>query len=330
MVKFIKTVSRKKIFALIAVLAIMLVAIEIVQSDIQDAQAMPDEGNWEKIEFAQMSASEADEILENESDLTDADIPEIPDETQLVDDEQAQIPEDDDYSVQAVLSANQNLIISAPIDGIIKKAPLENGEKFDKGDVLAQYDCRLEQAKLDELRARVRVSDRQLTASNRLKEMESISDIEYVSAVETNKQEKALLKQAQTRVDLCTITAPFDGRIKNKEVNRYEAVKSGRVLMEVGSLEPLKAELLVPSVWLRWINVGTPLRIYVEESGMYYHAEIVRIHGEVDPVTQSAHVIAKIDEYREELLPGMSGKAYFAEASRRGQGFLGLKMGGDL
>ena len=330
MVKFIKTVSRKKIFALIAVLAIMLVAIEIVQSDIQDAQAMPDEGNWEKIEFAQMSASEADEILENESDLTDADIPEIPDETQLVDDEQAQIPEDDDYSVQAVLSANQNLIISAPIDGIIKKAPLENGEKFDKGDVLAQYDCRLEQAKLDELRARVRVSDRQLTASNRLKEMESISDIEYVSAVETNKQEKALLKQAQTRVDLCTITAPFDGRIKNKEVNRYEAVKSGRVLMEVGSLEPLKAELLVPSVWLRWINVGTPLRIYVEESGMYYHAEIVRIHGEVDPVTQSAHVIAKIDEYREELLPGMSGKAYFAEASRRGQGFLGLNMGGDL
>ena len=196
--------------------------------------------------------------------------------------------------------------------------------------MLAQYDCRLEQAKLDELRARVRVSDRQLTASNRLKEMESISDIEYVSAVETNKQEKALLKQAQTRVDLCTITAPFDGRIKNKEVNRYEAVKSGRVLMEVGSLEPLKAELLVPSVWLRWINVGTPLRIYVEESGMYYHAEIVRIHGEVDPVTQSAHVIAKIDEYREELLPGMSGKAYFAEASRRGQGFLGLKMGGDL
>ena len=330
MVKFIKTVSRKKIFALIAVLAIMLVAIEIVQSDIQDAQAMPDEGNWEKIEFAQMSASEADEILENESDLTDADIPEIPDSAQLVDEEQAQIPEDDDYSVQAVLSANQNLIISAPIDGIIKKAPLENGEKFDKGDVLAQYDCRLEQAKLDELRARVRVSDRQLTASNRLKEMESISDIEYVSAVETNKQEKALLKQAQTRVDLCTITAPFDGRIKNKEVNRYEAVKSGRVLMEVGSLEPLKAELLVPSVWLRWINVGTPLRIYVEESGMYYHAEIVRIHGEVDPVTQSAHVIAKIDEYREELLPGMSGKAYFAEASRRGQGFLGLKMGGDL
>ena len=330
MVKFIKTVSRKKIFALIAVLAIMLVAIEIVQSDVQDAQAMPDEGNWEKIEFAQMSASEADEILENESDLTDADIPEIPDSAQLVDEEQAQIPEDDDYSVQAVLSANQNLIISAPIDGIIKKAPLENGEKFDKGDVLAQYDCRLEQAKLDELRARVRVSDRQLTASNRLKEMESISDIEYVSAVETNKQEKALLKQAQTRVDLCTITAPFDGRIKNKEVNRYEAVKSGRVLMEVGSLEPLKAELLVPSVWLRWINVGTPLRIYVEESGMYYHAEIVRIHGEVDPVTQSAHVIAKIDEYREELLPGMSGKAYFAEASRRGQGFLGLKMGGDL
>ena len=102
MAKFIKTVSRKKIFALIAVLAIMLVAIEIVQSDIQDAQAMPDEGNWEKIEFAQMSASEADEVLENESDLTDADIPEIPDSAQLVDEEQAQIPEDDDYSVQII------------------------------------------------------------------------------------------------------------------------------------------------------------------------------------------------------------------------------------
>ena len=131
-------------------------------------------------------------------------------------------------------------------------------------------------------------------------------------------------------MELCIIEAPFDGRITDKVANSYEAVRSGRVLMEISSNEPLQAELLVPSIWLRWLNTGTSLTINIHETGKSYDAKIKRIHGKVDPVTQTAYVVAEISQYEEELLPGMSGQAVFDKASQReALGFLGIKISAD-
>jgi len=95
----------------------------------------------------------------------------------------------------------------------------------------------------------------------------------------------------------------------------------------VSSREPLQAEFLVPSIWLRWLNVGTPLSVYIEESGKRYDAQIMRVSGEVDPVSQSVQVAAEVSKYHEELLPGMSGRATFdfgnAEPEAK-MGYLGL------
>lgn len=234
----------------------------------------------------------------------------------------------EDLSVQVILTASRSAVISGTMDGVLIKLPFENGDKFKKGDTLAEYNCQLERGKVEEIKARIRLSDRQLKAYERLREMEAVAEIEYLSVEEANRQEKALLKQARARSALCVIKAPFDGRVKDKASSNYEAVKSGRVLMEVSASEPLHAELLVPSVWLRWLNVGSDLEIHVHESGKTYDAKVIRVHGEVDPVTQTAHVVAQIDGYKEELLPGMSGRAKFIKpVKNKRAGFLGLNLG---
>ena len=49
--------------------------------------------------------------------------------------------------------------------------------------------------------------------------------------------------------------------------------------------------------------------LHITESGKTYSAKITRIHGQVDPVTKTVQAVAELDEYQEELLPGMSGLA---------------------
>lgn len=232
-----------------------------------------------------------------------------------------------DLVVQSVLNEQKSVVVSGTMDGIIKKMPFNNGDTFKKGDILASYDCRLEKGRLRELEARMRISDRQYKASKRMKADNTIADIDYVRSKEALNQDKALVEQARVRVDLCVIRAPFDGRVKEKIASTHEAARAGRVLMEIGSLEPLQAELLVPSIWLRWLNVGTPLKIFVSESNKEYKASIVRIHGQVDPVTRTAHVVAQINKYEEELLPGMSGNAIFnANSQNEKKGYMGLNV----
>jgi len=237
------------------------------------------------------------------------------------------VVQNDDYSAQAVLSSGDAVVISAPIDGIIKASKFESGDKFKKGDVLIEYDCSAEKAKVREVKAKLSVSKRQLEAYERLKKNDVVSEIEYVSVLGSYKQDKEVYNQANTRLSMCKVRAPFDGRVQNKMISNHEVVKSGRLLMEVSSSDPLNVELLVPSIWLRWVNIGTPLELYIRESDRLYDANVMRIHGEVDPVSQTVRLVAKINGYKEELLPGMSGRATFDKKSRAiGKGFMGLSM----
>ena len=232
--------------------------------------------------------------------------------------------------VQAVLTAQKSAIISGAMDGILEKIPFKNGDIFEKGDILVEYDCRFERAKHREVHAQLNVASRKAEAYERLKENDAVAEVEYVSVLQDYERAKALLEQTIARLALCRIRAPFDGRVTDKVANNHEAVRSGRVLMEISSNEPLQADLLIPSVWLRWLNVGKSLKIAIHETGNSYDAEIKRIHGKVDPVTQTAYVVAQINKYEEELLPGMSGQAMFDEGSQNGTlGFLGIKIEND-
>lgn len=238
--------------------------------------------------------------------------------------------ESSDYQVQAVLTPKRTAVISGAMDGVLTKMPFENGDVFKKGDVLAAYNCRFEKAKGQEVQAQLKSLSREVEAYKRLKDNNAVADVDYIAVIQKFEKTKAILEQTKARIDLCVIKAPFDGRVTDKTANSNEAVRSGRVLMEISSTEPLQAELLVPSIWLRWLNIGTNLKISVYETGKTYGAKIIRIHGKIDPVTQTAYVVAEINQYKEELLPGMSGQAFFNDTPKNlSLGFLGLKINND-
>lgn len=234
-----------------------------------------------------------------------------------------------EHQVQAVLVAKRIAVISSTIDARLRRFPLSSGDTFEKGDLLAEYDCGVDYARLNEIKARQRLAKSQLDAYKQLKDMEVASNIELVQARENHAQATAQIDQVSSRLKLCKIIAPFPGRVVNKTASESEFVQTGRVLMEIASREPLQAEFLIPSVWLRWLNVGTPLQVYISESDKYYNARVSRIHGEVDPVSQSVQVDAEIEDYSEVLLPGMSGRATFAPETvykKPGFGFMGMVL----
>lgn len=233
------------------------------------------------------------------------------------------------YRVQAVLSPRRRAVISGAMDGKIAKFNVENGDIFDQGAVLIEYDCAVDYARLKELQSKQRASQAQLEAYEKLKQLESASKIELMMAREANEQNKAQVDQIRGRLKMCKVIAPFDGRVTNKMASQYEYVQTGRVLMDVTSSDALRAQFLIPSKWLQWLNIGTPVDIFINEVDRSYSARIVTIHGEVDPVSQTVQVVAEMESYHEELLPGMSGMATFnPEVASSGleNGFLGMML----
>ena len=246
------------------------------------------------------------------------------------DDEQRQNREDNSYAieensieVEGVLVPQKSTVISSSRDGKIRKIHFDDGEVFAKGDVLIEYDCDDLLAELSAIDAQNELSVKKGTRGEKLFKLEIISDIERLDLQNEATKVLAQKRIVEARMQSCEIIAAYDGRVVNRLANDNEYTRTDRVLMEIGSLENLEVEFLLPSKWLRWVNIGAPLTINLFETGREYKAHISRIHGEVDPVSQSIQMTAALSPYEDPLLPGMSGEVEIDIQDIRDQGVVG-------
>jgi RND family efflux transporter MFP subunit len=219
------------------------------------------------------------------------------------------VQEQTDLEVEAVLVPRKITVISSSQDGRIAAITVNHGDRFQKGDLLVAYDCASLRAEADIARIEKSYTEKRVKGSDSLFKLDIISELDRAGT--QIEDQKASVKDAlyQSRLRDCEIRAEFDGRVTNRLANPGEYTRTDRVLLEVASIDTLQAEFLVPSKWLRWINIGAPVSITVAETERTYNAKIERIHGEVDPVSQSIQMIATLEKYQDPLLPGMSGKA---------------------
>jgi membrane fusion protein, multidrug efflux system len=125
--------------------------------------------------------------------------------------------------VQPVLTVG----IHSQVDGKLQEVPFTEGQRVNKGDVLAKIDPRLFQAALDQAKAKKAEDEAQLVAAEKdltrfktlvAKSFETEQNVDLqVAKVDQLKAtidaDAAAIETAQTQLDYTTIQAPSDGRI---------------------------------------------------------------------------------------------------------------------
>jgi len=209
--------------------------------------------------------------------------------------------------VRAQLIPRSAAILSAEIAGKIRKLHVLEGGSFQKGDVLLSIDDALQRAQLERAQAVLSAAERTLTANRRLRELNSVGQIELdVSETEVAKA-RAEFSYASAMLAKCEIKAPFAGRMAEQRVREQEFVQAGQALFEIVDQAPPQIDFIAPSKWLSWLKVGQPLEVMIDETGRQYPAVLERIGARVDPVSQSIKVVAGVTGVFPDLMPGMSG-----------------------
>lgn len=213
--------------------------------------------------------------------------------------------------IRALLTPLVESTLSSQIAGRIEKINVRNGERFTQGDQLIEFDCTIQRAQLQKARSELLAIRKRHEANLKLQEFKSIGDLEVaISAAEVEKAraEYALVK---AQVDMCTIDAPFNGRVVKRIARPYESVNQGEALIEILDDSKLKVELYVPSRWLSWLKQDTEFTVHIDETGQTYPARMTALGARVDAVSQSIEITAVISGTHPELLAGMSGEARF-------------------
>lgn len=217
-----------------------------------------------------------------------------------------------DLTARGLLVPAREAVLSSDIAGRLTGMPVRPGERFEKGDALAVFDCRLYEGRLNEARGRLRAARSKLASNRQLRQLGSIGDLEVAISEGEVAEAKGAVDAAAALVDRCTVTAPWSGHVVEWRARPHESVEAGAELLEIIDDSPLEVEVIVPSPWLDWLTLGHVLTITIDETGTEHPASLVRLGARVDPVSQSVPVVARLTEAAPRLVAGMSGTARFA------------------
>lgn len=217
-----------------------------------------------------------------------------------------------DLHLRAQLKARQSTLISSEMSARINQLKLHDGERFSAGQTLVSFHCALEEAQLSKGRATLEKKLKIHEVNQRLETLRSIGALELAVSKAEAEEAKADVQVAQAVLDRCVIKAPFSGKVAEIIARPYQSVRIGDPLLEILDDKTLEVEFMAPSRTLLKLRPGKHFRVILDETAKSYEAEITRLGGKVDPVSQTIKVYGRIIDKADELLAGMSGAVELA------------------
>ena len=209
--------------------------------------------------------------------------------------------------IRAQLSAINFTTITAELGEKILRLPVRDGQKFQKGDVLVQFDCGVQQAQLDKSKAQLSIAERNALTNEKLFKLGAAGRIEFENSQSEYEKVKAEVSELNVILSRCVTRAPFAGHVVEQKAREQQFVSSGQPLLEIIDKGPLELEFIVPSKWGQWLSDKNEFIMHIDETDKDYPAKVTQVGARIDPVSQTIKVRAALRGSFLELRPGMSG-----------------------
>lgn len=220
-------------------------------------------------------------------------------------------------------TASGSIIITAKTTGTIRQIKAKNGGSVQAGDVLFQFYDGHQRACLEEAEAKLaldkakhELNELQLKRSETLRSQNFVSQQEYdtykanvaVSKAQLDIDE-AVIKQRQTDVGDCCLTAAFAGEIGKSSADEEAWIQKGTVLATLNRLQPIYADCFLAERHLRALLQAKRKGIIIEahlldDPSVKQTGKLIFIDNAVEKSTGTFDIRAEFPNAGREFWPG--------------------------
>ena len=227
--------------------------------------------------------------------------------------------------------------VGAKISGRIEKIFVDDGDEFEKEDILVRLDQKdflivekRVKAELAVVRASLREAE--LHLGNLSREKERLARLYERKVISQQKYDdiNTSCRMAAARVDLTAarlleadanlsmakqqlrdsvIRAPFSGVVAKKFSNEAEIVSSvmpSRPILWLMKIDRVKVEVEIPDVKMMVVRKGTPVDVKIDAlPGKLFEGNVSRVNAMVDPISRNFKVETDIPNSEHMVKPGM-------------------------
>lgn len=200
-----------------------------------------------------------------------------------------------------------------------------DGGFFEKGDVLVtvdprDYELAVVTARSQVAQAKVRAELEEAQAKVAREEWKSLGggkesplatrELQVQEARAGYAAAEAALEKAERNLDRTRIRAPFAGRVRQKLVDVGQYVSPGVALAHIFAVDYVEVRLPIPDSDLAFLDLpinyrgdtkkqtGPEVTLFADFAGKRHSwtGRIVRVEGEIDPVSRMIHAVAQVDD----------------------------------
>lgn len=209
-------------------------------------------------------------------------------------------------NVTGTLTASEEVDLSFESSGRITVLNIDEGQKVQKGTLLAKINDSELQAQRDKINVQLKLAEDREQRQRTLVEREAISRESYEQSLAEMQALKADLAQIEAKIEKASIFAPFDGMVGLRYTSEGAFVSPGTLVTKLVCISPLKVDFTIVERYISSVHTGMTVFFTVEGYRTPFEAKVYAIEPNVDVKTRTFAMRALYPNTREILKPGRS------------------------
>ena len=204
------------------------------------------------------------------------------------------------------VETDQNIIIYPEYSGILLNVNVNEGDRVQKGQILARIDAGGLTSQLAQLEAQEALAKTTFERQQRLWEQNIGSEIQYLEAKTNYEAVQNSVNQLRSQLAKTVVRAPFSGVIDEVISEEGEVVAPGQSrLFRLINLSDMYITAAVPEAYLGSIKKGTEVMVEIQATGTSFRSTVRQVGNFVNPNNRTFEIQVAVPENSEEIKPNL-------------------------
>ncbi|MBI9039323.1 MAG: efflux RND transporter periplasmic adaptor subunit [Bacteroidales bacterium] len=207
--------------------------------------------------------------------------------------------------VQGNVESDNNILIPAQTSAIVKNIFVEEGDKVEEGQLLAELDGSINEKSMDELNTSLELATTVFERQKRLWDKKIGSEISFLQAKSNKESLEKKLETVKEQYDLTKITSPINGTIDNILIKEGEMAVAGMGVIRVVELSKLKIITELSESYISQVKKNDIVTVYFPVVDKSIKLSINSISQVINPDNRTFSVEIIIPEKEKNIKPNM-------------------------
>lgn len=211
--------------------------------------------------------------------------------------------------LQGNVSTKQNVIIFPEYSGMLSDVYVKEGQKVNKGQILARIEDGGLRQQLSQLKIQAALAKTTFERQQRLWEQKIGSEIQFLQAKATYQAQEQAVNQLQQQVEKTVVRAPFSGTIDDVMTERGTVVSPMQSqLFRIVNLKDMYIETDVPERYVSNVTIGKDVVVDFLFLNKTINAKVRQAGNFINPANRTFKVEVALPNTGDAIKPNLTAK----------------------